>query len=333
MICLGVESTAHTFGVGIVKSSKSSRIKCVVLANEKDLFITKQGGLIPAELTKHHVKVCDVVLKKALDTAKLSLKDIDVISYSQSPGIGSALHVGLDVAKSIALMTGKPLVGVNHCIAHLEIGKALGNVKDALMLDVAGANTQILAYESGKYRIFGESLDGGVGNYLDKFARDIGLGFPGGPKIEKLALQGEKFIELPYSVKGMDVSFGGLFTNIRQKLKTRKYTKEDLCFSLQETVFAMLIETTERAMAHTGKKELILGGGVACNKRLQEMAQIMCKERGAKCYVPENQFLVDNGAMIAWLGLVSFKAGNTIDVKKAFTDPYLRTDEVKVNWL
>ena len=330
MLCLGIESTAHTFSIGIVKFDKG---KCVVLANEKDLYSTEKGGFIPAEAAKHHVAVCDVVLKKALERAKINIKEIDIISYAQSPGIGTTLEVGCIVAKSLAVLFKKPLVGVNHCIAHMQIGKALCGAKDPVMMDVAGANTQILAYEAGKYRIFGESLDGGMGNYLDKFARELGLGFPGGPKIEQLALQGKNFIELPYSVKGMDVSFGGIFTNIRQKFASGRYSKEDLCYSLQETVFAMLIETCERAMAHTGKKELLLGGGVACNKRLQEMAKVMCKERKAKCFVPERQFLVDNGAMIAWLGILSYKAGNKVSIEKADTQPYLRTDRVKVNWM
>ncbi|MBS3176639.1 bifunctional N(6)-L-threonylcarbamoyladenine synthase/serine/threonine protein kinase [Candidatus Woesearchaeota archaeon] len=329
MLCLGIESTAHTFGVGIVALKKG---KCVVLANEKDLFRTEKGGFIPAEVAKHHVEVCDVILKRALEKANVNMRDIDLISYSQSPGIGTTLEVGCNVAKSIALIFRKPLVGVNHCIAHLEIGRALCKAKDPVLLYASGANTQVIAYEGKKYRIFGETLDGGIGNYLDKFAREIGLGFPGGPKIEQLALQGKKFISLPYSVKGMDVSFGGIFTNLKQKYDTKKFTTEDLCFSLQETVFAMLIEVAERAMAHTGKKELLLGGGVACNKRLQEMATLMCKERGAKAYWPEQQFLVDNGAMIAWLGILSFKAGNRLEIKDADTNPYLRTDQIIVNW-
>lgn len=330
MLCLGIESTAHTFGVGIIEEKKG---KCRIITNEKDMYHTEKGGFIPSEVGRHHVEVCDLVLRKALEKAKLKMQDIDIISYSQSPGIGTTLEIGCIAAKSLALLFNKPLVGVNHCIAHMEIGKALCGAKDPLMLDVAGANTQILAYEAGKYRIFGESLDGGLGNYIDKFARDLGLGFPGGPKIEQLALSGKKLIELPYSVKGMDVSFGGIFTNIRQKWKSKEYTQEDLCFSLQETVFAMLIETCERAMAHTGKKELLLGGGVACNARLQEMASIMCKERGAKMYCPEKQFLTDNGAMIAWLGALSYHAGNVISVKMAGTNAYLRTDQVEVNWL
>ncbi|MEK6838069.1 MAG: UGMP family protein, partial [Nanoarchaeota archaeon] len=180
----------------------------------------------------------------------------------------------------------------------------------------------------GKYRIFGETLDMGVGNMLDQFARHIGIGFPGGPRIMQLAAAGKNYVELPYVVKGMDVSFGGILTNIRRKYDTGSYTKEDLCYSLQETVFAMLVEVAERALAHTDKNELLLGGGVACNTRLQQMCRIMCEERGAKLFVPERQFLVDNPAMISWLGILEYLKGTRTAVEKSAIRPYWRTDEV-----
>ena len=234
--------------------------------------------------------------------------------------------MGLKFAKKIASELKIPLVGVNHCCAHLEIGKLLTKAKNPVLLYASGANTQIIAYESGKYRIFGETLDQGIGNFIDAFARYIGLGFPGGPKIEQLALKGNNYIELPYVVKGMDVSFSGILTDLKRKYDSKKYKIGDLCFSLQETVFAMLAEISERAMAHTEKKELLLGGGVACNKRLQEMCSTMCKERKAKFFAPENQYLVDNGVQISWLGILMKKLAtknyNMMDIK-----PYERTDE------
>lgn len=340
MLCLGIESTAHTFGIGIVDD------KGEVLSNEKDLYTTEEGGLIPFKLGEHHVNVCGEVLKKALEKAHVSLKDIDLISFSQSPGIGNALRVGCDMARAMAILHKKSVVGVNHCVAHLEIGKLKTGMKDPVMLYASGANTQVIALQGGRYRVFGETIDGGIGNFLDSFARELGLGFPGGPLIEQLSLQAQKplplsekqVISLPYVVKGMDVSFGGLFTNLRQKLKSETYLKEDLAFSVQETVFAMLVEVSERAMAHCGKAELLLGGGVGCNKRLQEMCEIMCSERQATFAVPENQFLVDNGAMIAWLGLLEHEGRRDSEKNKGIPlndiiiKPYLRTDEVDVVW-
>ncbi|NQV09521.1 bifunctional N(6)-L-threonylcarbamoyladenine synthase/serine/threonine protein kinase [Candidatus Woesearchaeota archaeon] len=326
MICLGIESTAHTFGIGIIDSNGK------VLANVIDGYKTKSGGIVPNKAAEHHVDVCDKTIKKALDNANLTIKDIDLISYSASPGIGTCLRIGAMAARSLALLHNTPIIGINHCIAHLEIGRLLTNAKDPVLLYASGANTQIIAYEGEKYRVFGETLDIGIGNFLDSFARELEVGFPGGPLIEKYASKGKKYIELPYVVKGMDISFGGLLTNLKQKIKSGNHKKEDLCYSAQETIFAMLIEVSERALAHCGKNELLLGGGVACNKRLQEMAEQMCKERGAKSFAVPNQFNVDNGLMIAWLGLLQYKAGDRVNIEKAGIDPYRRTDQIKVTW-
>ncbi len=323
MIILGVESTAHTFGAAVIDDS-------MILSNVKDSYFTEKGGMIPNKVADHHVEVCNKVVKKALEKAKVKIKDIDLIAFSQGPGLGHALRIGAVTARTLAIKLNKPIIGVNHCVAHLEIGKLLTKAKDPVLLYASGANTQVIAYEGKKYHIFGETLDMGVGNFLDSFARFLELGFPGGPKIEQLAKKG-KFVEIPYVVKGMDVSFGGILTNIKQKYK-RGIKKEDLCYSVQETVFAMLLEVAERAMAHCDKSELLLGGGVACNSRLKEMAEKMCKDRDAKCFTPANEFLVDNAAMIAWLGSVEYNAGIRMKLSETEIKPYERTDDVVVKW-
>ena len=271
-------------------------------------------------------------MEDALAAAKIKLSDVDLISFSQGPGLAPCLVVGMEKAKEIASKIKKPIIGVNHCIAHLEIGRLFTKCKDPVLLYVSGANTQVIAYEGGKYRIFGETLDNGVGNFLDGFARFLGLGFPGGPKIYELALKSKNYIELPYVVKGMDVSFGGIQTNLKQKIDSGKYKVEDLCYSCQETVFAMLVEVAERAMAHCEKGELLLGGGVACNLRLQEMCKNMCSDRDAKCFIPPNSVLVDNGLMIAWEGIVEYKSRGGDNTNKLDIKPYERTDDVKVTW-
>jgi len=329
MICLGIESTAHTFGIGIVKDKK-------VLANEKHTYITEKGGIIPAEAAKHHREVKQGLIDAALQKAGITLEDIDMIAVSSAPGLSPCLLEGMRTAKEWAAKLNVPLVGVNHCIAHLEIGRMMTKAKDPVLLYCSGANTQIIAYAGGRYRIFGETLDVGIGNFIDTFARSAGLGFPGGPKVEQFALNGKengkKLIELPYSIKGMDVSFSGMLTNLQQR-HAKGESMEDLSFSLQETAFAMLIEAAERAMAHLHKKELLLGGGVACNKRLQEMGRIMCKERGAEFYCSENQFLIDNGAMIGWLGILMKEgAVGPSELSKLDIKPYERTDDVEVFW-
>ncbi len=327
MICLGIESTAHTFGVGIVDSDGK------VLANVKDSFTTKKGGIVPFQAAQHHIDVCGLVMEETLKKADLDIKDTDIISFAQGPGIGQCLRIGAFAARVLSQKLKIPIVPVNHAIAHLEIGKLMTKAKNPVLLYASGANTQVIAYEAGKYRIFGETLDQGVGNFLDAFARHIGLGFPGGPKLYELSLKSKNFVELPYTVKGMDVSFGGLLTNLKHKFDSGKFKVEDLAFSIQEIVFAMLVEVSERAMAHTGKNELVLGGGVACNKRLQEMCQIMCRERDAKFFVPDNEFLVDNGLMIAWLGILKYKKNKKVKIEETAIKPYERTDDVKVIWL
>lgn len=329
MVILGIESTAHTFGVAVVDKGK-------ILANVKDSYTTQSGGIIPVEAAKHHERVADEVYAKALRESGINEQEIDAIAISNAPGLAPCLLAGLRFVKKLAKKLKIPVVPVNHCIAHLEIGRLTG-ARDPVLLYTSGANTQIIAYASGKYRIFGETLDIGIGNFIDTFARYAGIGFPGGPKIQELASKSNEknYIELPYSVKGMDVAFSGMLTKLRNLLEQKKYRLEDLAFSLQETAFAMLVEASERALAHTGKKELLLGGGVACNKRLQEMCRIMCEERGAKFYVPENSLLVDNAGMIAFLGEIMFEKGIFVkgkEIDKVDINPRERTDDVDVKW-
>lgn len=325
MICLGIESTAHTFGIGIVNGSGK------ILANAKDIYKPNEGyGIIPMEAAKHHSAVACDVLKKALDEAKIKPEDVDIIAYSAGPGLPPCLRAGAKFAETLSARLEKELIPANHCVAHIEIGKLLARAKDPVTLYVSGGNTQIIAFAEGRYRIFGETLDVGIGNALDQFARDAGLDFPGGPKIEQLAKSG-KYIRLPYTVKGMDLSFSGIITEALRQLK-KGARLEDVCFSLQETAFAMLVEVTERAVAHIGKNEILLTGGVAANKRLQEMLEIMCKERCAKFFTVPRDYTGDNGAQIAWTGILAYKSGEK-SVNKAETNSRWRTDEVDVKWI
>ncbi|RLJ05986.1 MAG: bifunctional N(6)-L-threonylcarbamoyladenine synthase/serine/threonine protein kinase [Candidatus Aenigmatarchaeota archaeon] len=319
MFCLGIESTAHTFGIGIVSDRGE------ILSNVSSIYKPPKGwGIKPTDAAQHHKKISQTLLKKSLKLAKKTLKDIELVAFSQGPGLPPCLHTGLNFAKQLK----KPLIGVNHCIAHIEIAKLLTGAKDPITLYVSGANTQILGFTEGRYRCFGETMDIGAGNALDKFGREIGLSFPAGPKIERLAKKG-KYTELPYVVKGMDLSFSGIVTAALNKFK-KGTPIEDLCFSIQEIFFSMLTEVTERALAHTGKKEVLLTGGVAANKRLKEMLEIMCKERKAKFYTVPKEFAGDNGAMIAWTGTLAYKSGMKT---KEEVLPRQRTDEVDVEWI
>jgi glycoprotease/Kae1 family metallohydrolase len=194
----------------------------------------------------------------------------------------------------------------------------------------------VVAFESGRYRVFGETLDIALGNCLDVFAREAGLrqrvGSPFGAVVERLASDGKKLIPLPYSVKGMDVSLSGLLTASVALLKKGDCRLEDLCYSLQETAFSMVTEVTERALAHTGKKELLLTGGVAANRRLQSMIRAVAEEHGARFETVEAQFAVDNGAMIAWTGALAYTHGVVTPLEKSFVRLRWRPEEVEVSW-
>jgi len=196
---------------------------------------------------------------------------------------------------------------------------------------LSGGNTQVIAYAEGRYRIFGETEDIPIGNAFDVVARDMGLPMPGGPEVEKIAKHG-KYTELPYVVKGMDLSFSGILTAAKEKLLA-DIRKEDIAYSMQEVCFAMLTEATERALAHTGKQEVLLVGGVAANKRLQEMLIIMCEERGDKLFFVPMEYAGDGGAMIAWTGISAYKNGEKTKLEDSHIKQNWRTDEVEITWI
>ena len=329
MICLAIESTAHTFSVALVND------KGKILSEIRDMYTSKETGIIPLEAATHHRNVRDELLKKCFDEAKINIKDIDIIAVAAGPGLPPCLLTGMELAKKLAHENKLPLIFVNHLIAHLEIGKLLTHTKDPVFILATGANTQIIAFESGKYRVFGETLDTGIGNALDKFGRAINLGFPAGPKIEELAKKG-KYVDLGYVVKGMDLSFSGILTKAIDLFK-RGVSKEDLCYSLQETYFSMLTEVTERAMAHVNKKEALLIGGVAANKRLIEMLNIMCKERKAKSFYVPLKYSGDQAAMIAYTGILQYKSNkkyyNNLKLNDIDINPNWRVEQVNITWL
>ena len=318
------------------------------------MYTTTEGGLIPRELSEHHYKIAPKIVRQALDKANKKISDISIISFSIGPGIGNSLRCGAVTARQLSLLHNIPLIGVNHCVAHVEIGRKLCNAKDPVMLYASGANTQIICFENEYYRVFGETLDTGIGNFLDTFGRKMGMGFPAGPELDRRYFLGKELIELPYTVKGMDLAFSGLLTSAVEKyqkiLKNAASSKSegaapdrpigsgqeqkinDLIYSTLHTAFAMLTEVTERALAHTEKKQVILGGGVGCSKALQQMVGKMCEERGAKLFVPPNSVLVDQAAMIAWLGIIMHKAGTKTPLNKSGIMPKQRTDDIKVNW-
>jgi N6-L-threonylcarbamoyladenine synthase/protein kinase Bud32 len=312
---LGIEGTAWNLSAALFDYNLIS------LASRP--YSPAHGGIHPREAAQHHASV----MKELLGEVLKDPQQITGIAFSQGPGLGPCLRTVATAARSLALALDIPLVGVNHCVAHVEIGCFATGCRDPIVLYASGANTQVIGYLNGKYRIFGETLDIGIGNALDKFARSKNLSHPGGPLLEQLAKEGQ-YIELPYTVKGMDLAFSGLVSAAKES----SAPLPDTCYSLQETAFAMCVEVTERALSLTGKNEVLLVGGVGANRRLQDMLRIMCEDRGARFFVPEQKFLGDNGAMIAYTGKLMLESGVSLPVDSSQINPSFRSDEVEVTW-
>ena len=328
MLCLGIESTAHTFGCSVVDSRGN------MLSDARDVYKAPEGsGIHPREASRHHMEVSPDILKNALKSANVTMKDIDIVGYSAGPGLGPCLRVGAVVARTIAGFYKKPLVPVNHALGHIELGAILTGASDPLVLLVSGGHTMLLAFSHSRWRVFGETLDITVGQLLDQFGRALGFASPCGNEIEQLASQSAgKYLQLPYIIKGNDVSFSGLLT-AAVKLASCNTELADTCYSLQETAFAMLAEAVERALSFTSKKEMMIVGGVAANKRLAEMLESVCSRQDAKLFVCPIKFAGDNGAQIAWTALQEYLATKiNVRVEESTVQQSWRLDTVHVSW-
>lgn len=331
---LGIEGTAWAGSAAIFDVVNED------VTIETAAYRPETGGIHPREAAEHMREHLPRVIDETLTTAgKLAETDdrtdtneapIDCVAFSQGPGLGPTLRIAATAARSVAGMLDVPLVGVNHMIAHLEIGRHESGFTSPVCLNASGANAHVLGYNGGRYRVLGETMDTGVGNALDKFARHVGWSHPGGPTIEEHARTGD-YYELPYVVKGMDFSFSGL-TSAAEAAVDDGVPIEDVCRGLEESIFGMLTEVSERAISLTGSEELVLGGGVGQNQRLQSMLATMCDERDASFHVPANRFLRDNAGMIAVLGSKMFAAGDTISIEDSRVRPAYRPDDVPVTW-
>ena len=302
-------------------------------------FITPPGhGFLPRETAVHHQQWAVKLVQQALSEGGVDPSQIDCIAFTKGPGMGGPLVTCAVVARMLSQLWRVPLIGVNHCVGHIEMGRLVTGAHNPVVLYVSGGNTQVIAYADKRYRIFGETVDIAVGNCLDRFARVLNLPNDPAPgyNIEQLAKKGSTLIDIPYVVKGMDVSFSGILSFIetaaKEMLDKNQVTAADLCFSLQETIFAMLVEITERAMAHVGAPDVLIVGGVGCNVRLQEMMGVMVSERGGKLYSTDDRYCIDNGAMIAWPGLLALKCGQRTALEDSTVTQRYRTDEPLVEW-
>lgn len=365
-IALGLEGSANKLGVGIIRHSPMptsvhplktphGQPPVEILSNIRHTYNAPPGeGFLPKDTALHHRSHVTTLVRQALKEAKLSPSDLSCICYTKGPGMGAPLQSVALAARSLALLWNLPLIGVNHCIGHIEMGRSITRANNPVVLYVSGGNTQVIAYSTQRYRIFGETLDIAVGNCLDRFARTLGIPNDPAPgyNIEQLAKKGRVLVDLPYAVKGMDCSFSGILARVDEyaaqmkagtlfvdevdestgEAKKVEVTAEDLCFSLQETVYGMLVEITERAMAHVGSAEVLVVGGVGCNERLQEMMGIMAGERGGSVFATDERFCIDNGIMIAHAGLLAYSIGEKTELVDSTCTQRFRTDDVWIGW-
>jgi len=327
MICLGIESTAHTFSCAIIEKKKN---KGKILSDVRRIYKPPEGqGIHPREASRHHIENSSSILSECLSQAKVKINDLDAIAYAGGPGLGPCLRVGAVVARSLSSYYKIPIYPVNHAIGHLDLGKLLTGAKNPLVLLVSGGHTMLLAFVSGRWRVFGETLDITLGQLLDQFGRSLGFASPCGRKIEDLATKSSTYISLPYTVKGNDVSFSGLLS------ATKNITSqgiESACFSLQETAFAMIAEATERALSFTDKKELMIVGGVAANKRLASMLTNVCRRQNAKFFVVPLNYAGDCGSQIAWTGILESQVKKSASIKDTFVRQSWRLDTVDIDY-
>lgn len=352
-LALGLEGLANKLGVGIIKhkiGELSLENRAEVLSNVRDTYVSPPGeGFLPRDTARHHRNWAVRTIKRALADAGVKGSDLDCICFTQGPGMGAPLQSVVIAARTLLLLWNLPIVGVNHCVGHIEMGREITGAENPVVLYVSGGNTQVIAYSKQRYRIFGETLDIAIGNCLDRFARTLKIPNDPAPgyNIEQMAKKGKHLVPLPYTVKGMDMSMSGILGYIDGVAKdmfgsgkTMKdaetgedITPEDLCFSLQETLFSMLVEITERAMAHVQSNQVLIVGGVGSNERLQEMMALMVKDRkDGSVYATDERFCIDNGIMIAHAGLLAYRMGQTNKLEDTVCTQRFRTDEVFVEW-
>lgn len=323
---IGVESTAHTFSVSVVSSDGS------ILSNAKSVYKPPEGsGIHPFEASQSHLVSAPSVLGEALSASKVGLDEVSAVAYAMGPGLGPCLRVGAVVARTLAAATGVPLVPVNHAVGHIELGCLLTGATDPVVLLVSGGHTMILAYSSHRWRVLGESLDLTLGQLLDQFGRHRGLASPCGRAIEEAASRSTTYLRLPYTVKGNDVSFSGMLTAAKHLLDSGSQF-EDVSYSLQETAFAMVTEVTERALAFTGKYEVMIVGGVAANLRLAGMMTDMARRHAASVAVAPVAYSGDCGAQIAWTGWLAHRSGVKVDLEGSRVLQSWRLDRVDIPW-
>ena len=314
---MGIESSCDETSISIVKNGRE------VLSNVIDTQISiheKYGGVVPEIASRNHVEAISNVMKKSLKDANVNLKQIDAIACTYGPGLVGALLVGVSYAKALSYATNKPLVPVNHIAGHISANYITHKELKPPFLCVmmSGGNTQIINVKDyTEFEVLGRTKDDAIGEAFDKVARVIGLGYPGGPKVDKLAKEGEPNINLPKThMENLDFSFSGIKTAvINLHHKEPEINKANLAASFEKAVSEMLITNVEKAVNQTSINKIVLAGGVSANSYIRnEFDKLANKNKNLQIYYPELKLCTDNGAMIASAGYYEFIKGTRADL-------------------
>lgn len=316
ILTLGIESSCDETSVAVIKNGRE------ILSNIIDTQIPiheKYGGVVPEIASRNHIEAISRVTKKALEKANITFKDIDAITPTYGPGLVGALLVGLSYAKALSFAINKPLVGVNHIQGHIAANYITYKELEPPFLCVmmSGGNTQLVHVKNyTEFEVLGKTRDDAIGEAFDKVARVVGLGYPGGPKIDKLAKEGNpNSIELPKThFDNLDFSFSGIKTAvINLNHKNPNINKADLCASFEKTVTEILIENTMKALKKIDTNIVVLAGGVSANSYIRnEFIKLQNKE--IKVYMPDLKLCTDNAAMIGAAGYYNFINGYRNDL-------------------
>ena len=311
ILTLGIESSCDETSVAVVKNGRE------ILSNIIDTQIPiheKYGGVVPEIASRNHIEAISRVTKLALKEANVTFEDIDAVTPTYGPGLVGALLVGLSYGKALSFAINKPLVGVNHIQGHIAANYITH--KDLkppfLCVMMSGGNTQLVYVKNyTEFEVLGKTRDDAIGEAFDKVARVVGLGYPGGPKVDKLAKEGNsEAITLPKThFDNLDFSFSGIKTAvINLHHKTPDINKADLCASFEKTVTEILIENTKKALKQINVKTVVLAGGVSANSYIRNEF-LKLKENGIEVYMPDLKLCTDNAAMIASAGYYNFVEG------------------------
>ncbi|MDQ4148954.1 MAG: tRNA (adenosine(37)-N6)-threonylcarbamoyltransferase complex transferase subunit TsaD [Actinomycetota bacterium] len=317
VLTLGIETSCDETGVAVLRGSRE--VLSNVISSSADLH-SKYGGVVPEVASRAHVQAINPAIAEALKTADVTAWDLTTIAVTVGPGLIGSLVVGVAAAKALASVLEVPLIGVNHLEAHIYANflEHPDFAPPAVGLVVSGGHTLLVHMAAhGIYEVLGETLDDAAGEAFDKVARFLGLGFPGGPAIDQMALGGDRrAVQFPRAVmdKGYDFSFSGLKTAVqdyvrRQESQGLKPKIEDVCASFQEAVVEVQVAKTMRAVEEYGVSNVFVSGGVASNSRLRELLTAMCEEAEVKLYYPSPVYCTDNAAMVACCGYYRYMRG------------------------